>query len=64
MLHRGLYIQALLAAYVVRTLHCITKSILILLIIHFGLILVLVLSLLVLGEYFPKENSYRKKTKL
>ena len=56
MLHRGLYIQELLIAFV----HYITftESILILLIIHFGLFLVLVLSLLVLGEYFSKENSY------
>ena len=54
MLHRGLYIQTLLGAFV----HYIAESILNTLIILFWSFLVLVLSLLVLGEYFPKENSY------
>ena len=54
MLHKGLYIQALLAAFVETSERVFSYYI-----DHsFGLILVLVLSLLVLGEYFPKANSY------
>ena len=54
MLHRVLYIQALLAAFV-ETLQRVFSYY----IDHtFDLFLVLVLSLLILGEYCPKENSY------
>ena len=63
MLHRGLYIQTLLGAFVdyyigLHYIDCITESILNTLIIFLSLTFVLVLTLLVLGEYCPKANSY------
>ena len=58
MLHRGLYIQALLDAFVETSQRVFSHSILIIL---FWSFLVLVFSLLVLGEYFPKENSYKNE---